>query len=206
MEFSDDMIHELKKIGGTPDWLAQYHGAPVIHSAYTSRGHFFHENKSFLLEHLTKEDSGLYEQWVNHVTLIQVFLHVIDPVPQPTLTRQENDTGSCLLHLQCLHSGGDQYTSTFLIDGEERNGNITRNSEFSILTLDGANPQDWGTYTCNVSNIFSWNISEELLVKPEGIPEEQLTFHIITTGLGVYVVFLITQALWKIKQLNGKCY
>lgn len=77
VEFNDNMIHELKKIDGPEKWLAQFHGGAITHSAYTTRGHFFHQNKSFLLERLTKEDSGVYEQRVNHVTLIQVFLSVI---------------------------------------------------------------------------------------------------------------------------------
>ncbi|XP_077334485.1 uncharacterized protein LOC143975808 [Lithobates pipiens] len=206
VKFKEDMIHELRKIDEPGNWLAQFHGGAMTRSAYATRGRFFHQNKSFLLERLTKEDSGVYEQRVNHVTLIQVFLSVIDPVPRPTLRRQEDDTGSCLLLLQCLHSGGDQYNVTFLINGETMDGNVSKNSNFSTLVLNGTNPQHWGNYTCNVSNLIDWKVSGELLVDPRGIREEELPIYLFVAGLGIYGAFLIAQVLWSLEQLNGKYY
>ncbi|XP_075038426.1 uncharacterized protein LOC142099085 isoform X2 [Mixophyes fleayi] len=201
-DFSEEMIHELKKVKGNPDWLAQYHGGPQVHNAYVKRGQFYNQNKSFLLENLTKEDSGVYEQWLNQEVLFRVILNVTDPVEKSDLTRTEDNNGSCHIYLQCSGLGGDPLNVTYLKDGVEINRNISRKSKVGGLVLNGADPQDWGNYTCNLTNLVSWKMSQHLVVQPAAIEEEFVPFCISCFGISICCIHILCHCFQCIKKFN----
>lgn len=186
-EFKENMIYELRKVGASPGWLMMYHGAPKVHKFYETRGQFFPENKSFLLTNLTKEDSGVYEQKMNQKTQLRVELTVKDPVEEPVLRRQEDDNGTCRITLLCAGWKGDTWKTTFSRDGEE----IIRNQSGDTLEIDGTDPQQWGIYTCTVTNLVSQRGSQELALIPEELTGASLFFYFSLIGGIGYICHLL---------------
>ncbi|XP_072007815.1 uncharacterized protein [Engystomops pustulosus] len=164
-KFKANMIYELRKVGASPGWLMMDHGAPKVHKFYERRGTFFKENKSFLLTNLTKEDSGVYEQKLNQKTLLRVYLTVMDPVQRPVLRRQD-DNETCRVTLRCDGWERDSANLTFQRNGVELPRNTSLDED--LLVIDGNDPQQWGSYTCTRTNLVSLEVSQKLVLEPEG--------------------------------------
>ncbi|KAM4049123.1 uncharacterized protein ACNLHF_006377 [Anomaloglossus baeobatrachus] len=191
VEFKENMIYELRKVGGNPSWLMMAHGEPIVHKAYETRGQVVSENKSFLLTNLTEKDNGVYEQKLNQKTLLLVILTVIDPVEDPVLRRQDEDNVTCRFSLLCDAGISDSSNTTFRLNGEEIKWNTSWIGSDNHLFVDGTDPQYWGIYTCTVKNLVSQKDSQEMEFIPERMSGGSPFFFISCIGGFIYVFHLL---------------
>ncbi|XP_073418950.1 uncharacterized protein [Dendrobates tinctorius] len=200
VEFKGNMIYELRKLGGSPSWLMMDHGDPQVHKVYENRGQVFPENKSFLLTNLTERDNGIYEQKLNHVTLLRVILTVIDPVEDPDLRIADTDNVTCRVSLLCDAGTSDSSNVTFLRDGYEIKENTSEMENDHLLVIDGTDPQHWGIYKCRVKNLVSQKDSQKIELIPERISGGRLIFWIGCIGGVIYVCQLLCLLVTTISQ------
>ncbi|KAM8939612.1 uncharacterized protein RCH25_053308 [Pelodytes ibericus] len=161
VEISNKSYHELKKLNSQPDWVAQYHDGPLLHLKYEHRGRFLYQNGSFLLENLTKADSGVYLHMVNLEPRVETKVTVMDAVERPVLQRKDDD--DCLIYLECVGSGGNV---TFFLRGVLINE--TNTAKDNVLLRIGTDPQSWGPYICELRNQVSFKTSQALEIHPIG--------------------------------------
>ncbi|XP_053305217.1 hepatocyte cell adhesion molecule-like [Spea bombifrons] len=159
MELDENTMHELKK-KGDPSWVAAYHNWDMLHDHYKNRAKFL--NGSLSLANMTKEDSGTYEHLVNTTVRRTFSIAVIDPVDVPVLWKETREENQILLH--CGGHGGEPLNTTFYKQGVEIKSSITRDSNDTVLHLNGEDQLCEGVYTCKTANPVSQEISDEVEV------------------------------------------
>ncbi|XP_075038760.1 uncharacterized protein LOC142099243 isoform X2 [Mixophyes fleayi] len=200
-----DTAYDLKK-GNII--IVAYHGSAKVRGEYAQRGNFSSNNGTFLLWDLRREDSGIYEHWVNSTVRRKSNLRVIEKVNEPILSREDlqADNGRCLVKLLCTAWGEGPFNVSFLRDEKDVNQNITRKDNVTILVIDSWDPDSAGSYTCNSSNPVSWNMAETITVVLSTATHWKLIAAVVITVLSprwcFFVVILIIKYIKREKDME----
>lgn len=146
--------------------IVTYHGAGGLRSPYIQRADFNKRTGEIVLRNLREDDSGTYEQVVNMRAVAHIYLHVIEPVNEPTL-RKVNETiqgSQCLAMLECRVQGPNAIDVRFVKDGEEITENIKWMDNSCYLSLDLWDPGSPGTYSCTLRNRLGAKTSSDIKV------------------------------------------
>ncbi|KAM3937601.1 SLAM family member 9-like [Leptodactylus fuscus] len=150
VNLTTETVYDIEKVSHIR--ILTYHGSENVRPPYKQRAEFYSSYGIFVLKNLTKDDTGTYRQIVNMEVVTNIYLHVIEPVNEPTL-RKVNETvkgHECHVLLECTNHGKCPFNMTFLKDGEEVSKNITQMDYSSYLSLDVWAPGSSATYTCKL--------------------------------------------------------
>ncbi|XP_069833228.1 carcinoembryonic antigen-related cell adhesion molecule 1-like isoform X2 [Dendropsophus ebraccatus] len=193
VDISKSTVYDLKREG--QGLLFAYHGSGNMLEPYTLRAKFYSTNGIIVLNNLTKNDSGTYQQVVDMKVVAEIELYVIGPLKEPTL-QKVNETkhgDQYVILLECRVQGEDPFNVTFLKDGEVFTENITRMGNNSYLSLDGCDPGSSGRYTCRVSTPLGNKTSSEVKVSTQDKDCRSSTSHLGsgTIALIFFVAFIV---------------
>ncbi|NXV70746.1 CEA15 protein, partial [Atlantisia rogersi] len=162
-EVKDISFTEWKYIRDTtPEFILQYYAesnSTTIYAPYQGRVTFYPRNGSILLQGLGESDSGTYRATVN---LMQdkartTHLEVIKPVPKPELQSRSNLAGSDI-ELVCVVPAGPVVSISWQKDGHPLSTKMSYllSGDSTVLQIRNGDKLDCGVYSCNVSNVISW--------------------------------------------------
>ncbi|KAM4054164.1 uncharacterized protein ACNLHF_006610 isoform 2-T2 [Anomaloglossus baeobatrachus] len=203
IKITEETFYDFKKLRDI--LILNYHGIANIRPPYIKRVNFMISGE-IELRNLTEDDSGTYEQVVNMRVVAIIYLHVIEPVIEPTLWKV-NETihgDQCHVFLECHVQGSGPLNVTFLKDGEEISENITTIGRSRFLSVDSWDPGSHGSYTCKSSNPLGVKTSSQITVptadkicKRETSVPYNWTFIVIVIIIIIIAIFIGAVVAYK---------